>query len=464
MISNINLENVRYEIFGDTATHPYIVHKCEDEPLYEDFEYAYRISFTIDTIAGGRDLFFRDGLIGRMYFTTNPEDADVLSLYAESPGVNFGVSSSNDVNIEHMSKVINLVDPSSDILVGNVRVNDEDATIIDGNYYYETKDYTKDTAKLSVSFLNDAGRVESIVVDDNEVQISGSRYTVLLGETGEEKTVYINTIAADEITKHQYLLIIKRAPSTNNTLKSFVITQKGGKSNPRLFNEEGLSLQSFTPNINTYTIGMSESSTSLMFSCSASDLKAKYYYNDEELNEGTLIEVKSFYYPITIKVVAQSGDENIYTFKIKKQSDNTDIQSIVVLDDKDMAIELTQNGDTFSNLEITSTIKSFTVMAVPALSKSTLSYSPSFEYVFTQKITEIGIVSILVKSESGVERVYTVKITRGALSSDTDMIITVTGLNDGKVYSKSDASSTSDMYIYELPKSALKAVIKKIEL
>lgn len=380
-------------------------------------------------------------------FQASLYDSDTLSYTSDEGNINLDYSQSGSIP---------LVASSSDNSIKTLTVDGTAVSSSGTTYTTTTTDSTKTTADVKVTLNDSNAKVKSFVVDGNTLTASSGTYSVPLGATGSTKTATIIVEAQNGSTK-TYTLSITRAKSNANSLSGLTITQTGSTINPKLYNAAGTDAATFNGSTTEYTVKISEGTTKLTFKPTVGDSNAVIRVNGTTVASGATIDITALTSDITITVTAQDNSIKTYTFHVVKLSDDASA-TITATTNSGQTIALTKSGNAYtstSNLDFT--VTSFTVNAV-VHEDATVTYSANKTFTFSGYEEQTGTVTVKVTSASGIVETYTVNIKRNKADGNTNFTITVTGRDDGIVYTKT-SSSTTTIYNYELPESAGAALI-----
>ena len=248
-------------------------------------------------------------------------------------------------------------------------------------------------------------QVESNVEKVNiDVTIKDSRSTVT-GNSGENIIKYGEnkltiTVTSESGAKNIYNITINRidARSSVNTLKT--LTLSSGEI-------------TFKPEITDYIVNVDNTVEKLTISAKLTDPKAKYAedYNNKEIE---LLEGSN---KVEIKVIAENGDEKVYTLNINRAlSSNNSLKSLKINDEK---IELKENEFIY-NLVFENEVEEIVIKAEPNDVKATLDLQD--KYPLQVGDNEIN---ITVTAASGAKASYILNITRKKLLSKDSLLTSI---------------------------------------
>ncbi len=354
--------------------------------------------------------------------------------------------------------------PNTEAGISKVLVDNTEITK-GGNGIYETSVASnKTSAALEITPV-DGAKITSLKADNVEITAVGGVYTIPLATAGDVAVVQVSTIAQDGIAIATTGIYITREKYDIATLAGLTITQSGSTINPKLYDGSNVNTTTFSSSVTSYTLRISEGSTSLGITPTVTNgyLIKAVTINGLSATSGVAKNISTASLSkIEIEVTAQDETTTTkYIIDIVKLDDDVSLEDLEIKDNDNTTLTTTLSGNKYTvETKLAYTKTGFTINAkLPEDSKATMtidgvnvsSGTASGLISFSGVLENKKSINIVVTSESGITKTYTVEVTRVAADTDTSLgSIIVTGVDDGVTYDK-ESSSTATNFYYELP-------------
>lgn len=335
-----------------------------------------------------------------------------------------------------------------------LKIDDTEYTSTDAINSILASGITVEPTQESVTIVAKAKERGTISSVTGPGTVSGTEtYTIALDEAGTESEIKINVTSQNTANTVPYTLNVTRKPFTVNTLDSLQINLEQ--------NQKGVAKldKNFASETNNYSLSLPEGATKLLINPTVT---ANVNIKSVTINGSNAISGSNNEVNIegvdTITIIVTPQDDNAeartYTIELERKSDDTSLKS-------ELTVNAIKNGNSSGTISVIKVDDSYTqnidfkdadgfkVNATPNDSKASLVFNVTDGIAsFTSIYNETKTVTATVTSESGIERVYTVTITRLVDSDNT--LDTLEFMVDGTDYVPTDWQS-KDIINIEIP-------------
>ena len=293
-----------------------------------------------------------------------------------------------------------------------------------------TLDYTLTSVPFETQSV-----VVSATLEDPDSSVSGIGSVNL--NTGDN-TLYVTVTAEDGVTQTQYSISIERGKDYNKYLSDLTV--------------DGTTISGFLKTKNDYTLTVPNSTTSLNLVATPESSAATVVVSGNSNFVTTAVN------QVDITVTAENGDTNLYTIAVTREKSDNNYLSGITLSTGSLNETFVRENPNYT----VSVDRSVTTIAVDGV----LEDSSATKNVTGPALLEIGqnTFTITVTNEKGVDRTYTVVVTRNKSDNKylSDLTIdgtTVTGFNkENPSYSVTVLSTTTSVTIVGTPEDTLSSV------
>lgn len=312
-----------------------------------------------------------------------------------------------------------------------------------------------DTTTLTLSGTGQDGATIQSVTPGT---LSGSSYSIPLNGPGEDTTVSV-VVASKAGNTTTYDFVVSRDEYAIADLSGITFTNPSGVSGdaPKLSPSFSASTTSYTLDIPDKVSGV-EQKLIIKPSVNSTYKIQGITLNGNAITTGSdnLVSIDGVN-SLAFVVTAQDGTTKTYNFTINRLSNDNSLNgdpTITILNSNGnvdlTSSDWTLSGTTYAASVDYTGVTGFKINASATDSNATITYNPSSKEVsfgtgYTQVVKSI---TFTITSESGIDKTYTVTITREVADSNVEFVYEVTGASSGTQYT---ANKTGTQWVFTLP-------------